>query len=276
PVEDDAWIACLEANPDCHLDSDLERSPLISFLTPREREAVLRRNESNLPPEAKPHDEKPPRPPKESELRLVTGLPKGVVRDLFKLEGCGSNAKSRNFSYAIMDFRADGLPRYVEVQATPSRVSCRRAAESLFLMALAPADEYVPPTRQIAYVAPLSPNEMLCNEGSSPAPGSRAEAAPNVVRIRADVVPPQLIKKVKPFYPEAARQNREQGVSIYQAIITSTGCIRDLKLLRSSTQLLDVSGILAISQWRYRPATLDARPVNVYLTVTVTFRLTPR
>jgi outer membrane biosynthesis protein TonB len=32
-------------------------------------------------------------------------------------------------------------------------------------------------------------------------------------------------------------------------------------------------GMEAISRWQYQPATLDGRPVRVYLTVTVTFRL---
>jgi outer membrane biosynthesis protein TonB len=36
---------------------------------------------------------------------------------------------------------------------------------------------------------------------------------------------------------------------------------------------LDIEAVLAVSQWRYRPATADGKPVRVFLTVTVTFTL---
>jgi hypothetical protein len=271
-VEDVAWIACLESNPDCHLDSDFEVSPLLSFLTPREREAIERRNGRALPQEAKSAAEKPAPLPREKGLRLVTGLPKGIVRDLFERERCGGSVRSGAFSVAVLRFRGDGLPSSVLLQEAPQRTSCRRAAESLFLMALAPEDEYVPSESARTYVVPLASAEMLCNEGSSYS--QSASAGPDgIVRVRAKVEPPRLLKKIKPIYPMAAWQYHEQGISIYEAIITPAGCIRDLKLLRSSTPLLDVAGILAISQWRYRPATLDGRPVSVYLTVTVTYSL---
>ena len=69
------------------------------------------------------------------------------------------------------------------------------------------------------------------------------------------------------------RRNHEQGVSLYEGIITTTGCVTDLRLLKSSSPVLDIMGMEAIAQWRYQPATLNGRPVRVYLTVTVTFRL---
>ena len=268
PVEDAAWIACLQSNPDCHLDSDFERSPLLSFLTPREREAIDRRNEGNLPREAKGETEKPVPIPKEKELRMVTGLPKGVVRDLFELEGC---SRSGGFGIAVLTFRPDGLPRRVSMVTAPPFASCRRAAESLFVMALAPEDEFVPSKSEKTYVAPLDSAGMLCNEGSTLPLGSAI--ASSAVRVRGKVVPPRLLKKIQPNYPEVARRNLEEGTSIYEAIITPAGCIRDLKLVKSSTPFLDISGVLAVSQWRYQPATLGGRPVNVFLTVSVRFNL---
>src|SRR5204863_10021872 len=53
PVEDEGWIACLETNPNCHLDSDFLESPLVELLTERERAALLARNEAKRPPEAR-------------------------------------------------------------------------------------------------------------------------------------------------------------------------------------------------------------------------------
>lgn len=270
-VEDAAWIACLESAPDCHLDSDFQQSPLLRFLTPGERQAIERRNGKNLPQEVKSVTAKPVPLPREKELRLVTGLPKGIVRDLFEQEGC--DGRRGWFAVAALRFRVDGLPSNISLESAPQWASCRRAAESLFLMALAPEDENVPSESVRTYVVPLASTAMLCNEGSRFSQGPRAGPGPGVVRVRAKVEPPRLLKKIQPMYPTLARKAREEGVSIYEAIITPEGCVRDLKLLKSSAPLLDVSGLLAISQWRYRPASLDGRPVNVYLTVTVTFRL---
>jgi len=274
PVEDEAWIACLDSNPECHLDSDFLPSPLIRFLTSRERMALARRNGANLPEEVRSEDT--PKPPKltlEQELRLVSGLPRGLVKDLFEVEGCRSGRFAYRFGFASLQFRQDGLPRHVTLLAEPPGAGCRRAAQSLFLMATAPADEHIPRDSAITYAASMTPEAMVCNEGSFLHGVHASATTPTVMRVRAKVVPPKLTKKVEPIHPETARQNREQGVSIYEAIITESGCVRELRLLRSSTVLMDVAALHAIAQWRYQPATFDGRPVSVYLTVTVRFNL---
>jgi protein TonB len=205
---------------------------------------------------------------------MVSGLPRGFVKDLFEVEGCGWGRLARNFGFASLQFRSDGLPRNVSMLLMPFGVACRRAAQSLFLMALAPGGEYIPRDRAIVYAASMDPEEMSCNEGSELdwVPGN--DDKPTVMRVRAKVSRPKLKRKIKPVYPEAARRSLEQGISIYEAIVTSTGCIRELRLVKSSSSLLlDVAAMQAVSRWRYEPATLDGRPVNVYLTVTVTFNL---
>lgn len=274
PVEDEAWIACLESNPTCHLDSDFLESPLIDYLTPRERKAILRRNDADLPPKGKSGGKKSSSKQSRDEprLRLVTGLPKGTARDLIKTGGCTSNSRERRYAVARIEFRVDGLPSHVRLEVASSGPMCREIAASLFLMTLTPPDDYVPLDRTLKYVALFDPDSLQCSEALTPSPV--AKDLPDIFRVRGKaVVAPKLVRKVEPFYPESARQDREEGVSLYEAIISQTGCIRDLRLLKSSTALFDLSGMEALSHWRYTPATLNGRPVNVYLTVTVTFRL---
>jgi protein TonB len=93
------------------------------------------------------------------------------------------------------------------------------------------------------------------------------------LRVGGDVKAPQLMQKIEPTYPEAARKARMEGVVILEAIITANGNVEDVKVLKSVNPLLDASAVRAVSQWRYRPATLNGRAVRVYLTVTVTFNL---
>jgi periplasmic protein TonB len=93
------------------------------------------------------------------------------------------------------------------------------------------------------------------------------------LRVGGDVKPPQVISKAEPTYPEAARKARMEGVVILEAIITAQGNVEDVKVLKSVNPLLDASAVRAVSQWRYKPATLNGRAVRVYLTVTITFNL---
>lgn len=278
PVEDAAWIACLESSTKCHLDSDFGDSPLLRYLTDREREAVARRNEASRSEEsgsehrksAGPRPTPVPAPADKTLLRLVTGLPEGVAEDLLKIEPCRS--PSSRYSVAILEFRGDGAPRRVQPRLVAAGAACERVANALFLMSRAADDVADPSADRAAYLALLLPAAVACTDLPVPVTGPSAEDT-NVVRVRGRVEAPKLEARVEPRYPEDARKRREQGVSIYEAIVTTTGCVTNLRLLKSSTPELDMMGMEAIAQWRYHPARLNGRPVRVYLTVTVTFRL---
>jgi protein TonB len=87
------------------------------------------------------------------------------------------------------------------------------------------------------------------------------------------VLEPKLLYRVEPVYPEAARKAHLEGTVLLQAIIGVDGRVEDLQVVHSASALLDAAALAAVGQWRYRPATLNLRPVRVYLTVTVEFRL---
>lgn len=103
--------------------------------------------------------------------------------------------------------------------------------------------------------------------GTGPAGGGE------ILRVGGEVKAPLLLQKIDPTYPEAARKARMEGVVILEAIITASGSVEDVRVLKSVNPLLDASGVRAVQQWRYRPATLNGRAVRVYLTVTITFNL---
>lgn len=93
------------------------------------------------------------------------------------------------------------------------------------------------------------------------------------LRVGGDVKEPVEISRVQPIYPEAARKARLQGIVILEAIITKDGNVESVRVLRGINPLLDNAAMRAVQQWKYRPATFNGRPVPVYLTVTVTFKL---
>jgi TonB family protein len=274
PVEDKTWIACIASNLDCyvdaelHLDSDLEASPLFPYLTLAEREALLIRNAGGAagrrPGFTRPHPDDRP------HLRLVSGIPRGVASSLFDVAGCRSSAIHRRLSLATLEFRADGLPAHAWVLAAPEGKWCERVANTLFLLSLAPGDASIAPGDKRSYLALYDPESIVCGEEDFPVSGFPAT---DPLRVRSRVAAPRLKKKVEPSYPAEARKAGEEGMSVYEAIISASGCVQDVRLVKSSTPRLDVLGMEAVSRWKYEPATLDGRPVRVYLTVTVTWGL---
>jgi len=86
-----------------------------------------------------------------------------------------------------------------------------------------------------------------------------------------DVRPPVVLDRVDPDYPESARRARLQGTVILEAIITTSGEVQQVRVLKSVNPLLDEAAVRAVRVWRYRPATLNGRAVPVSLTVTVRF-----
>jgi len=81
------------------------------------------------------------------------------------------------------------------------------------------------------------------------------------------------ISRVPPAYPEAARKSRLQGIVTVRGVITREGTVQSAQVLSGVAPLLDNAALRAFEQWKYQPATLNGKPVPVYLTATMTFRL---
>jgi periplasmic protein TonB len=131
-----------------------------------------------------------------------------------------------------------------------------------------PEPEILPP--------PLPPDvEFLIGIPEAPPP-SPGPAGP-LIAGAGDVKMPELIPetKVTPEYPELARVARIEGNVILQAVIRADGTVGDLKVLRCSqtTFGFEEAAVEAVRQWRYLPALLDGRPVDVFFTVFVDFKL---
>lgn len=89
----------------------------------------------------------------------------------------------------------------------------------------------------------------------------------------ADVRAPELVSRVEPIYPEAARRARLEGIVVLDAIIATSGEIEDVRVVRSANALLDSAAESAVRRWSYRPAARNGHPVRALLRVTVSFRL---
>ena len=105
------------------------------------------------------------------------------------------------------------------------------------------------------------------------APPREEPPADAPILISPNVVGPVPLVRTLPAYPEIARRLRKEGVVIVQATIDREGNVIDTQVHKDIGLGCGDAAEEAIRGWRYRPATLDGRPVSVYLTVTINFEL---
>jgi periplasmic protein TonB len=95
---------------------------------------------------------------------------------------------------------------------------------------------------------------------------------PGIVRIGGQVAEANLLRKVAPQYPQLARVARVQGQVEFSAIMSKTGQVERLQLLRGHPLLVSAARE-AILQWRYRPTLLNGQAVDVSTNIVIDFKL---
>jgi protein TonB len=112
-------------------------------------------------------------------------------------------------------------------------------------------------------------------------PHGLGDSLPMVVPVHPVPVKPLLVShlaeanllyRVQPSYPPLARQARVQGAVELRAIISKTGTIENLVVVRGHP-MLSAAAIAAVRQWRYRPYLLNNEPIEVETEITVNFVL---
>jgi len=97
-------------------------------------------------------------------------------------------------------------------------------------------------------------------------------AAPVETPVGGDVKPAKMISSVPPVYPSLARSQHISGDVNVDALIDVNGRVTSMKVI-SGPALLHQAAMEALRQWKYRPATLDGKPVPMHLTITLRFRV---
>lgn len=99
--------------------------------------------------------------------------------------------------------------------------------------------------------------------------------AESSVRASAEEEPAELVSKVDPPYPEAARRSGVEGTVVLDVRIDESGAVTDIQVLRGLPLGVSEAAVAAVSRWKYRPARGRTGPVPSHKTVRVIFRLGP-
>lgn len=119
------------------------------------------------------------------------------------------------------------------------------------------------PSLQLAQIAaplPLPP---------APAASTMKNVAPDVA-LTATATPAVPIAKVQPIYPELARRMKVTGTVHVAIVVDTTGKVISAKAVDGSP-ILRGSAELAVKQWRFKPSTMNGKPVNGSGTVSIVF-----
>ena len=139
-----------------------------------------------------------------------------------------------------------------------------------------PREEVPPVSPPVARSASPREEAPPASQPAARSASPREEAPPTFrlagpVRVGGDVVRPTRTTDVIPTYPEAARGARIQGLVILETVISATGLVTDVKVLRSVDPIVDQAAVEAARQWVYTPTVLDGVAVPVIMTETVNF-----
>lgn len=92
-------------------------------------------------------------------------------------------------------------------------------------------------------------------------------------RVEGNVKRPEKISGLVPAYTAEARRARISGLVIVEALIDEQGNVTETRVLKGLPMGLEEAAVEAIRSWKFKPATLDGRPVPVYYVLTTNFQI---
>jgi protein TonB len=83
---------------------------------------------------------------------------------------------------------------------------------------------------------------------------------------------PDPIQRVEPKYPNEARSQHIEGFVLVQALVGKDGSVQGTRIMKS-IPALDSAAVIAVRQWRFKPAKSMGKPVAVWVVVPLKFSL---
>jgi TonB family protein len=109
-------------------------------------------------------------------------------------------------------------------------------------------------------------------EPPPPLPPPGDQQAPQRIQVGSILTPNNLIRHVRPVYPQEAKAAHIEGTVRFAATIGKTGRILNLQVI-SGHPLLVESALVAVRQWEYKPILLNGQPVEIKTMIDVNFTL---
>ncbi len=112
---------------------------------------------------------------------------------------------------------------------------------------------------------------LMVSVASSCAAQSKAQTIDQAVAITDDLTPPRLTEVASPDYTVEAKKKKIEGSVTVAIVIDKKGDVVDAKVLKGLGYGLDENAIIAVKEWKYKPAEKDGVPIAVKMEVSVDF-----
>lgn len=126
--------------------------------------------------------------------------------------------------------------------------------------------------------AQRNPPEATPTHDSEPNPDALRAAivasstGDDIIPFGAPMTPPEKLSGPAPEYTKDALEHRIEGTMLVQCVITREGEARKCRIIQP-VRYLEQAVLSSLAQSRFKPATLDGKPVSV--TYTLSFKLQP-
>ncbi len=110
-------------------------------------------------------------------------------------------------------------------------------------------------------------------QGSGIGPGSGGGTGGGPFRPGSGIEPPRLLREIRANYTDEARRRGIEGDVVLEIVVTLSGVVDKVRVLRGLGGGLDQNAIAAVRQWRFDPARRQGSPVDVVVEVSVEFRM---
>jgi TonB family protein len=97
--------------------------------------------------------------------------------------------------------------------------------------------------------------------------------ASGIYHVGNGVLPPQIIYAPDPKYTDEAAAARYNGVAVVSLIVDAQGNPQNIHLIRHLQMGLDEQTLKAVRQYKFKPGTLEGKPVPVEVNIEVKFKI---
>ncbi len=109
--------------------------------------------------------------------------------------------------------------------------------------------------------------------GTGYGPGSGGGYGGGPYHVGGGVSAPQLVFAPDPEFSDEARRAKYQGVCVVSLIVDAQGNPQRVQVVRHLGMGLDEKAVEAVRQYKFKPATLQGKPVPVEVNIEVNFRI---
>ena len=110
-------------------------------------------------------------------------------------------------------------------------------------------------------------------KGNGYGPGEGGGYGGGLYHVGGGVSAPQLVFAPDPEFSDEARRAKYQGVCVVSLVVDAQGNPQRVQVVRHLGMGLDEKAVEAVKQYKFKPATLQGKPVPVEVNIEVNFRI---